>query len=139
MSEFANGKLEKVAERRLNPKFDPMAAKVSKYKKNYEDNFIGHTICRWTNLNKLNKRQKYALNKKPDSNDIGGPLRTITGVGTNYLFNFRFFFKFQFRCFGTFQQSHMACSDRRGSVHCLLPISPESLQILEALLQLQRL
>ena len=33
VSEFANGKLEKVAERRLNPKFDPMAGKVGKYYK----------------------------------------------------------------------------------------------------------
>uniref|UniRef100_A0A915LNR8 Sulfhydryl oxidase n=1 Tax=Meloidogyne javanica TaxID=6303 RepID=A0A915LNR8_MELJA len=30
VSEFSNGKLDKVAERRLNPKFDPMAGKVDK-------------------------------------------------------------------------------------------------------------
>ncbi|KAL7074202.1 hypothetical protein ACQ4LE_006338 [Meloidogyne hapla] len=45
VSEFANGKLDKVAERRLNPKFDPMAGKVDKLEeieaKMREDEMIG--------------------------------------------------------------------------------------------------
>jgi len=32
VSEFVNGKLEKVAQKKLNPKFEPMAGKVVKYR-----------------------------------------------------------------------------------------------------------
>uniref|UniRef100_A0A914LSU2 Sulfhydryl oxidase n=1 Tax=Meloidogyne incognita TaxID=6306 RepID=A0A914LSU2_MELIC len=47
VSEFSNGKLDKVAERRLNPKFDPMAGKVDKLEEieakilEQEDKMIG--------------------------------------------------------------------------------------------------